>query len=73
MNGNGTTVIPFPLTPGEMWDRTRAIIWQVENPRCAFWRGALALGLRHKFNGPSLFVQTTQEELALLIIWSWSN
>lgn len=67
------TVKPFPLVPGEIWNTTRVVVWQLDNPRCAFWRGALALGLRHTERNGRLFVKTSLEELALLIVWSWDN
>lgn len=66
-------VVPFPLTPSAVWDDVDCIIWQVENPKCAFWRGALALGLRHRPLGHAMLVKTSLEELARLIIWSWDN
>ena len=68
-------VKPFPIQPGEWWDdRPRgAVEWQVESPRCLFWRGALALGLRYKFVGKTLSVKTSQEEIARLLIWSWEQ
>lgn len=68
---------PFPIQPGDIWDaapgKTRVVIWQVENEKCQFWRGAVKLGLRRQERGEVLYVKTTLEELARLIVWSWEN
>ena len=68
-----SNVKPFPLKPGEIWDKVDEIVWQVENPRCLFWRGALACGLRHQVKGQTLEVKTTLEELYKLLLWSWEQ
>lgn len=68
---------PFPFVPSEIWDaapgQTRVAVWQVENSKCAFWRGAVALGLRRQERGEVMYVKTSCEELAMLIVWSWEH
>jgi len=67
-------VIKFPLTPSAFWDDSPTVVWSDVNPKSPFGRAAIALCLRHKvsLNG-TLRVLTTQEELALLILWAWEN
>lgn len=67
-------VVKFPLTPSAFWDDNPTVEWSDISPKSKFWRAAIALGLRHQVNqNGTLRVLTTQEELALLILWAWEN
>lgn len=67
-------IIKFPLTPSAFWDDNPTVVWSDVNPKSPFGRAAIALGLRYKVNqNGTLRVLTTQEELALLILWAWEN
>lgn len=67
---------PFPLTPSEFWDEyPHAVLeWSDIAPQSKFGRGAVALGLKCvPLPNGHLRAYTTLEELAMLIIWSWSH
>jgi len=67
-------IIKFPLTPSAFWDDSPTVVWSDVSPRSKFGRATIALGLRHKSNRDGkLRVLTTQEELALLILWAWND
>jgi len=67
-------IIKFPLTPSAFWDDNPTVEWSDISPKSKFGRGAVALDLRRKTNqNGTLRVLTTQEELALLILWAWEH
>ncbi len=71
---NVPKITKFPLTPSAFWDDNPTVEWSDVSPKSKFGRATIALGLRHKVNqNGTLRVLTTQEELALLIIWAWEH
>ena len=66
---------PFPLTPSAFWDNpTRRVVWTDVSPRSPLGRAARA----HKLlcatlPNEHLKFATSQEELALLLIWTWEH